>query len=26
LSARAKNIINNYKINGEALFIFNGAP
>ena len=26
LSARAKSIINNYKINGEALFTFNGTP
>ncbi|MDT2074892.1 MAG: substrate-binding domain-containing protein [Planktomarina sp.] len=26
LSARAKNIINNYKIKGQALFTFNGAP
>jgi len=26
LSSRAKNIINNYKVNGESLFSFNGAP
>jgi tungstate transport system substrate-binding protein len=26
LSARAKSIINNYKINGVALFTFNGSP
>ncbi len=26
LSVRAKNIINNYKINGDALFVFNGVP